>query len=278
MDALVLAAVGIGAGILGAMVGLGGGVLLVPVLSLFLGISIHEAIAASLVAVVATSTSTAVSYVRHGYSNARLGLTLETATTVGAILGGLTGAALNRSVLSGIFGVVLLAVSVYMFYKRKGQSAALMLSDGVGHLGGAYYDEHLHTDVTYRIKRLPIGLVGSFLAGNLSGLLGIGGGPIKVPTMTLGMGIPIKAAAATSNFMIGITAAASAYIYYTQDFVNPKVAIPVALGVALGAYIGSRIAPRVSGSSLTVILAVVLILLSVQMLLASVGIQFNTGS
>lgn len=262
-------------GVLGSMVGLGGGVLIVPVLTLFLGVPIHQAIAASVVAVVATSTTTAIRYVRDELSNIRLGMTLETATTVGAVLGGLTASALSREVLSGIFGVILMLMSGYLLVRHRQAAVPLEPADDPGTLGGRYHDPYLGQEVTYRVRRLPLGLVASFVAGNVSGLLGIGGGPIKVPAMTLGMGVPMKAAAATSNFMMGVTACASAYIYYTRGMVNPLLAVPVAVGVTAGAYAGSRLAPRVSGAHLTVALAVILMGLAVQMGLAAFGVRIR---
>lgn len=275
MQPILFAIAGVLAGVMGSMVGLGGGVLIVPALTLFLGVPIHHAIAASVVAVVATSTTTAITYVRDDISNIRLGMTLETATTVGAVLGGLTAAVLSREVLSGIFGVVLIVMSVYLILKQRQIGVRPAPAQEVGLFGGRYYDPFLRQEVTYQVRRLPLGLAASFLAGNISGLLGIGGGPIKVPAMTIGMGVPMKAAAATSNFMIGVTACASAYIYYARGMINPLVAVPVALGVTAGAFAGSRLAPRVSGAYLTVALAVILLALAVQMALAAVGIRLR---
>jgi uncharacterized protein len=272
MDPVLLAIIGVLAGLMGSMVGLGGGILIVPVLSLFMGVPIKEAIAASVVAVIATSTTGAVSYVRDEVSNIRLGMTLETATTIGAVLGGLTATMLKAQVLQAIFGVFLILMAAYLFLKGR-QKNAYVPTDDPGLLGGRYYDPYLKQYVGYRVRRLPVGLAASFVAGNISGLLGIGGGPIKVPTMTIAMGVPMKAAAATSNFMIGVTACASACIYYTRGLVNPLVAVPVALGVTAGAYVGSRLAPKVSGTKLAAALAVILLLLAVQMALAVLGFK-----
>jgi uncharacterized protein len=275
MQPIILALVGLAAGLLGSMMGLGGGVIVVPVLSLFLGIPIHQAIAASVVAVIATSTTGAISYVRDRLSNIRLGMAMETFTTVGAILGGLTAALLNRETLSAIFGGVLVLMAGYTIYKQRQKSAPPPPVTDMGLLGGQYFDPHLKREVTYRVKRSWVGLVASFFAGNLSGLLGIGGGAIMVPAMTLAMDVPMKAAAATSNFMIGVTGCASAYIYYTRGMVNPAVAVPVALGVTAGAYIGARVAPKLSSASLTLALAIILLALSVQMVLAAFGISYR---
>jgi Predicted permeases len=269
--------VGCGVGLFGSLVGLGGGIFLVPALSLFLGVPIHVAIATSLVAVIATSSSAAVGYLRHDLSNIRLGMVLETATTVGSIVGGLVATALNREVLSGIFGVVLAAVAIYMLVKRGGEPAARanIVPGGRldGRIGGHYHDVRRGEDIGYSVRRVPFGLAASFVAGNLSGLLGIGGGVVKVPAMTLAMGVPPKVAVATSNFMIGVTACAGAFIYYSRGYIDPRVAAPIVLGVTVGAYVGSRLTPRIKSSHLLLALAVVMLLLAGQMLLAAVGIR-----
>ncbi len=275
MHTLIFGLVGVAAGTLGSMVGLGGGVIIIPVLSLFLGVPVHEAIGASIVGVVATSTTAAAGYVRHDFTNIRLGITMETATTLGAIAGGLTAVALDRATLSGVFGAVTLIVAIYMLYKQRGRGATPNLAQTAGLYGGRYFDPNLGRVVTYRVRRLPVGLAASLVAGHLSGLLGIGGGVIKVPVMTLAMGVPIKAAAATSNFMIGVTAAASAYIYYSRGYVDPMVAVPIALGITLGAYVGSRVAPHVRGGVMVVMLSVMVLVLSVQMILAAFGLSIR---
>lgn len=259
-------------GILGAMVGIGGGVLLVPFLTLVFHVPIHTAIGASIVAVIATSSASASTYLESRLTNLRLGMTLETATATGGILGGLTATLLSRQVLSGIFAAALVGTAYSMFKKVRGDQTREEVED-IGRLGATFYDAHLKREVRYNVKRLPLGLFVSFIAGNISGLLGIGGGVIKVPMMVLGMGVPMRAAAATSNFMIGVTAVASAYIYYTRGFVVPLVAAPTAIGVFLGAMLGSRLAGRVNSNFLAKLLAVVLIFLAVQMALSAAGIQ-----
>lgn len=266
---------GAAAGTLGALVGLGGGIIIVPVLSLFMGVPIHQAVAASLVAVVATSSVAAIGYTRDEISNLRLGMTLETATTIGAIGGGLLAAHLQREVLSAVFAAFLLLNAAYLVFKQTRREGAPSSSDGTGLLGGRYHDPALGREVVYRVHNVPIGLGVSAVAGAVSGMLGIGGGPIKVPMMTSAMGVPMKAAAATSNFMIGVTACASAALYYNRGLVSPAVAVPVALGVAAGAFAGARLAKRVHGSHLAGILAAVLALLAVQMSLAAAGIRLR---
>jgi uncharacterized protein len=267
----LLAAVGAAAGLLGALAGVGGGIVIVPVLSLFLGVPIHQAIAASVVAVVATSTAAAISFVENETSNIRLGMTLETTTTIGAVVGGLAAAALRREILSAVFGIAMLGIAAYMLLRRSPAAERPDPSDP-GTLGGSYHDAGLGRRVTYRVNRLGAGLTASFIAGNLSGMLGIGGGPVKVPAMTILMGVPMKAAAATSNFMIGVTACASAYLYYVRGFVAPGVAVPVAVGVVAGAFAGAKLASRLHGARITQVFSLVLVALAVQMLLSSVGI------
>jgi len=270
---VLLAVVGLAGGGLGSMVGLGAGVFIIPALSLFLGVPVHTAIAASLVAIVATSTTAAASYCRDNLTNLRLGMTLETFTVSGALAGGLLGAALGREVLSGIFGGVMVLVSVYMGL-RQGHDASLAVSEEErGLLGGSCPDRSLGRVINYRVRRLPAGLVASLVAGGVSGLLGVGGGFLKVPVMVLAMGVPVRAAVATSSFMIGVTATAGSLVYFTRGMVDPVTTVPVVLGVTLGAHLGSRLAQRVRSAVLARVLAAFLFLLAVQMILAAVGIR-----
>lgn len=273
--ALEILIMGFLTGILGAMVGIGGGVLLVPLLTLVFHVPIHTAIGASIVAVIATSSASASTYLESRLTNMRLGMTLETATATGGILGGLTAALLSRQVLSGIFAVALVGTAYSMFKKVRGRQVGQEMILDTGRLGATFYDAHLQREVSYRVQKLPLGLLISFIAGNISGLLGIGGGVIKVPTMVLAMGVPMRAAAATSNFMIGVTAVASAYIYYTRGFVDPLIAAPTAIGVFLGASLSSHLAGRVNSNFLAKLLAVVLVFLAVQMALTAAGIQIR---
>lgn len=270
---IYLALVGLVGGTFGSMVGLGGGVFIIPALTLFLGVPIHQAIAASLVAVVATSTTAAAAYVRHDLSNMRLGMTMETMTVTGALIGGLVGASLSKGVLSAVFGGVMIVVSVYMGLRQRTAQLPPIDDEDLGTLGASYYDRNLDCAVRYKVRRLPLGMVASFIAGNVSGLLGVGGGFLKVPAMVLFMGVPVRAAVSTSSFMIGVTACAGSVIYFARGLVDPVVTVPVVLGVTAGAYLGSRFALRVKSSLLAVTLSVVLFVLSVQMILSAAGIQ-----
>ena len=272
-DVILLFLVGLVGGTFGAMVGLGGGVFIIPALTLFLGVPIHSAISASLIAVVATSTTAAAAYVREDLSNMRLGMTLETMTVSGALVGGFVGATLSKGVLSGVFGAVMIAVSFYMVFGKRAVQAPVAHDEDLGRLGHSYYDRSLRTVVSYKVHRLPAGMAVSGVAGAVSGLLGVGGGFLKVPVMVLAMGVPVRAAVSTSSFMIGVTACASSVVFFARGLVDPTVTVPVVFGVTLGAYVGSKLTLRVRSSVLTVLLAIVLFALSVQMILSAAGIK-----
>lgn len=254
------------------MVGLGGGIFMIPGLVLFLDVPVHNAIAASLIGVVATSTVAAAAYLRDDLTNLRLGMTLETLTAVGAVAGGMAGTYLSKGVLSMVFGVVMLVVAVYMALRQRVVRSPMIEGGQAGRLGDTYSDRASRETVTYRVRRLPAGLAASLLAGVVSGLLGVGGGFLKVPVMVVAMTVPVRAAVATSSFMIGITACVGALVYLAKGLVDPVVTVPVVLGVMAGAFLGSRVAMRIKSSVLTIILAAVLFALAVQMVLAAVGI------
>ncbi|MBN1320773.1 MAG: sulfite exporter TauE/SafE family protein [Thermoleophilia bacterium] len=270
-----LALAGFLGGAFGSMVGLGGGIFIVPVLVLFLDVPIHSAVSASLLGVVATSTTGSIIYLRQGLVNLRLTVTIETALTVGALTGGIVGVMLDKEALSAIFGGLMLIVAVYVAWRRKATPAPPAEGARLGRLGSGYLDPSLHREVTYSVRRLPLGLVAGLVAGNVSGLLGVGGGWLTVPTLRLGMGVPMRAAVATSSLMLGVTACAGALVYLLEGLVDPATAVPVVLGVVTGAALGSRLASRVRTSVLAVILAVVLFVLAVEMILAAVGISLR---
>lgn len=270
---ILLALVGFLGGILGALVGLGGGVFIIPGLTLFLGVPIHNAVPASLVAVVATSTTAAAAYVREDLTNIRLGMTLETLTVTGALVGGLVGAILSKTVLSAIFGIVMVIVSVYLFARRRTTDTSFQCEEDTGRFGARYYDRSLQREVSYRPRRLWAGLSASLAAGGVSGLLGLGGGFLKVPVMVGAMNVPARAAVCTSSFMIGVTACAGSLVYFAKGLVNPVIVVPVVLGVVAGSYLGAKLTLRIRSTSLVGILAVVLFILAVQMLLSAFGIS-----
>jgi uncharacterized protein len=272
---IVLALIGFAGGAFGGMVGLGGGVFIIPGLTLFLGVPIHSAVSASLIAVVATSTTAAAAYVREDVTNMRLGMTLETMTVIGALAGGIVGATMGKAVLSGIFGGVMVLVSIYMAVRRRTAMAAETEMVETGLLGATYYDRSLKREVTYRPRRLWSGMLASLVAGGVSGLLGVGGGFLKVPVMVMSMRVPPRAAVSTSSFMIGVTACVGSIVYLVQGLVDPAVVVPVVLGVSAGAYLGSRLALRIRSSALVMVLAAVLFILSIQMILAAAGISLR---
>jgi uncharacterized membrane protein YfcA len=261
---LLLVAGGIATGTVGAMLGLGGGVFLTPFLVLAFHLPMHQAIATSILAVIATSSAGAAMNVERQIVNLRLGMTLEVSTVIGAILGGLTANVLSGEMLSRVFAVLLLCVSFTMVWRMK-HSRGVSTPIDAGAFPATYTDDAVGGTVSYSVVRVPWVLAVSFIAGNISGLLGVGGGIFKVPAMNLIAGIPLKAAAATSNFMIGVTAAASAFIYFAHGHLNPLIATPAALGVLLGSFLGVRINRRIHGSSLTWLFAAVLFLIALKM-------------
>lgn len=271
----LLAVVGFVGGTFGSMVGLGGGIFIIPGLALFLDVPIHDAIAASLISVVATSASGSITYVRQGLTNVRLAVTLETTLTLGALTGGLIAALLDKEALSAVFGVVMVAVSLYMGLRSRATAPAPCEDADLGSLGASYDDPEFGGEVRYRVRGLPLGLLMGLVAGNVSGLLGVGGGFLTVPTLRLGMGVPMRASVATSSLMLGVTACAGALVYLARGMVDPVVTVPVVLGVTVGGFLGSRMAARVRSSVLVVVLAVVLFALAVQMILAALGISLR---
>ncbi|MEP6572587.1 MAG: sulfite exporter TauE/SafE family protein [Gemmatimonadota bacterium] len=261
------------AGLLGSLLGLGGGILIIPFLTLALGIDIRYAIGASIVSVIATSSGAAASYVRERLANLRVAMVLELATTTGALSGAYLAGKIQTRWLYLIFGVVMAYSAVMMFRKMRDDGPTAIRrapwADRL-RLHSSYFDESLGREVPYRVAGTRIGLGLMYIAGGISGLLGIGSGALKVPAMDLAMGLPMKVSAATSNFMIGVTAAASAGVYFTRGDIDPFVAAPVALGVLLGAATGARWLGRLQSSTLRGIFVIVLLWVSVQMLVHGV--------
>ncbi len=270
-------AVSIGAGVFGALLGLGGGVILVPVLTLVLGIDIHYAIGASIVSVIATSSGAAAAYLRDGVTNIRVAMFLEMATTTGAIAGAFVAGFVGGPGLFLIFGFVLLYSAYAMFRRRNAELPIGVMMGPLAnflHLGSSYYDTALNRLVTYNVRGARYGLPLMFIAGAVSGLLGIGSGVLKVPAMDIAMKLPLKVSTATSNLMIGVTAAASAGVYFIRGDVNPFIAAPVAMGVLIGATIGTRIMMRTRSMMIRRVFIIVLVFVALQMLVKGFGIQF----
>jgi len=255
----------VAAGFLGSLTGLGGGVVIVPLLTLVFGIDLHYAIGASLVSVIATSSGAAASYVRDGYSNVRIGLFLEIATTSGALLGASLVSHVPTSVIATIFGVVLLYSAIGSPPRDAvgGGGSANSLAQWL-HLNGSYPTGDGPTE--YAVRRVPLGFAIMVGAGTLSGLLGIGSGAMKVLAMDRAMGIPFKVSTTTSNFMIGVTAAASAGIYLARGYIDPGLAMPVMLGVLGGALLGSRVLAKARVRVLRSVFRGALLLLAVEMI------------
>jgi hypothetical protein len=265
---LVLFAGSVAAGALGSMLGSGGGVIIVPMLTLMAGLNIHYAIGASIVSVIATSSGAAATYVRDRITNLRLGMFLEVATTTGAVVGALVAGLLPGRALSVVFGLVL-AHAAWTMYRApwedvptgvKGSPLATRLR-----LHGVYYDPALQRRVEYRLTGVPQGFGMMWLAGVISGLLGIGSGVFKVIAMDIVMRAPMKVSTTTSNFMIGVTAAASAGIYFLRGDIHPFIAAPVALGVLLGTPIGTHLLLRLRGNAIRRLFLGLLVVIALQM-------------
>ncbi|HEX4208707.1 MAG TPA: TSUP family transporter [Ktedonobacteraceae bacterium] len=263
------------AGMLGSLVGLGGGVLIVPLLTLVFGLPIPFAIGASIISVIATSSGAAAAYVRDHITNLRIGMFLEIATTIGAISGAFLAAYLAPGLLSVIFGVILLISVAPLIFKMGEELPQNVKNDTLAkwlHLSGSYPDHRLGKEVSYQVTRTPFGLVMMYVAGAISGLLGIGSGTFKVLALDTMMRLPIKVSTTTSNFMIGVTAAASAGIYFSRGDIPPLVAAPVALGILIGAMGGARLLPHISNKGLRIVFMVVIIASAGEMILKGVGI------
>ena len=272
---LLMFLVSILAGIFGSIVGLGGGVVVIPVLTILLGVNIHFAIGASIVAIIGTSSGSASTYVRDKVTNLRVGMFLELASTSGAITGAAIAAYTNSGALEAIFGSILLVSLVPMVMKigedipkspeLKGLSRDLGLT-------GTYTESDGRT-IKYNATRPVEGLAGTAVAGVLSGLLGIGGGAFKVLSMDLAMKLPMKVSTTTSNFMIGVTAAASAGIYFARGDVDPVIVAPVAIGILIGAAVGARILLRSRNTTVRKTFAVILAIAAVEMILSALGVS-----
>ena len=262
---LIIFSAGVVAGGLGSLLGLAGGVFLVPFFTLALNFSFPMAAAISLCTVIATSSS--VSAARSGKQliNLRLGMLLEVATGAGSLLGGITALLIAPAILQKLFGVTMAFIAVMMMTRLNRRNVILDASVPTGVLGGRYLEEESGGMVAYRVKRLPVALVASFLAGNVSSLLGIGGGVVKVPVLNAWCGVPLRAAAATSAFMIGVTATAGAVIYYGRGQLMPSLAAAAVLGVQLGSWWAMRFATRVPAKWLKVLMVVLLVIVAILM-------------
>jgi uncharacterized membrane protein YfcA len=263
---LLVALGSVAAGFLGALTGLGGGVVIVPLLALGFGVDIRYAIGASLVSVIATSSGAAAAYVKEGFTNIRIGMFLEVATTFGALAGAYLGSQVSGAAVAVVFGAVLL-VSAYLSGRRQSATNVSDQPDPLAvrlRLDGAVPTPR--GPQPYHVRRVPLGFAMMFLAGVLSGLLGIGSGAFKVLAMDQAMRIPFKVSTTTSNFMIGVTAAASAGLYLGRGYIDPGLAMPVMLGVLLGSVCGARLLPGARPRVLRLVFALVIVALGIEMI------------
>lgn len=244
--------IGIFAGSFGALLGLGGGFIIIPTLTILFGLPIHTAIGISLVGVIATSTGAAIVYVRDSKADIRLGMLLELGTTVGAVLGAVIAGFISPRALYFLFAFMM-GYNAYSMYKKKQESSQ--------------EEKSTIEELPYKVKNVPAGISISGLAGIMSGLLGIGGGIIKIPAMYIIMGVPLKVATATSNFMVGVTAAASAFVYYFNGNIDPVYASPIALGVFVGVVAGTKANARISANTLKKIFVVIFVYIAIQMII-----------
>lgn len=265
MFSLVILGGSLLAGLLGSLTGLGGGVVLVPMLAILFKVDLHYAIGASLISVIATSSGSAAAYVREGFSNIRIGMFLEIATTIGAIVGAWLATRTPTRGIAIVFGLVLL-YSVYLTYQRHdGEVVPENKWSDQLKMNGAFPGAD-GKEQQYAVTNISGGFATMFGAGTLSGLLGIGSGAVKVLAMDHIMRIPFKVSTTTSNFMIGVTAAASAGIYLRRGYIDPVLAAPVMIGVLIGSLIGAKLLVKTNVKSLRLLFSVVIFVLAVEML------------
>jgi uncharacterized membrane protein YfcA len=264
---LLLLFISIFAGFLGALLGLGGGLIIVPTLTLIFGVNIRYAIAASLISIVATSSGAAASFLKDHLTNLRLAVLLEVGTVSGAMAGFLISSSINPSVLYLLFGALLLFSSVMML-RKKGDHYGKINHPWAEklRLAGTYQEYAGGKIVDYKVENVPFGLFAMFFAGMLSALLGIGSGIFKVLAMDGAMKLPMKVSSATSNFMIGVTATASAGAYLLRGDIRPEIAAPVSVGIIIGSFIGGKVMPKMPAQTIRRIFVVVLVIVSIQML------------
>jgi uncharacterized membrane protein YfcA len=254
------------AGMLGALTGLGGGILLIPVLVLLFHIDIHYAMGTSLISVIATSSGSSIAYLREGYTNLRIAMFLEIGAVIGAFIGALSISIFPTNIIAIIFGFVLI-FSAYLSLRNKMELEQNTLSHPWAiklKLDGTYPTPE--GNKSYKVQNVPLALGIMTVAGTLSGLLGIGSGALKVLAMDQAMRLPYKVATTTSNFIIGITAAVSAGTYFAYGYIDPNLTFPVMIGVLLGSLIGAKILPKINNHNLRIIFSIMILLLAAQMI------------
>jgi len=277
--ALIMLGVGIFAGIAGSILGIGGGMIITPILTLGMGLNIKYAIGASIIAVIATSSGSTIAYLRDNVLNLRVAMFLEIATTVGAISGALLTGVLDPKYLYLLFGCLLVFSGWNMYRKlRRGQEVLDRVEpDKIAaklKLNGTYFDKAEMKDVDYQVENVPAGFSVMFGAGVASGLLGIGSGAFKVMALDTFMKMPLKPSSSTSNLMMGVTAAASATVYFFNGAILPNIAVPMALGILLGAVIGSRIMQILPARWIRIAFIPIILYIGLQMLFKGLGVHF----
>ncbi|WP_160043763.1 MULTISPECIES: sulfite exporter TauE/SafE family protein [Paenibacillus] len=275
MFSLEILLISVLAGIVGSVLGLGGGIIVTPALTLLFGVSIEHAIGASIISVIATSSGSAIAYIRDRITNLRVGMFLEIATTVGAITGAFIGGLIAPNLLYIIFGLLLVYSAVNMIKRKKGaqqEQVSMHPAAAKLKLAGSYYDKAAQQQISYNVGNVYGGFGVMYGAGIVSGLLGIGSGSFKVMAMDVFMKLPLKVSTATSNFMMGVTAAASAGVYLLRGDIDPHIAGPVALGVLAGATIGAQIMQRLKSKTIRMLFIPVLLYVAFQMIYEGVGL------
>jgi len=279
---LWLFAVSVAASAFGGMLGMASGIFIVPILTMFGRVDIHTAIGASLISVIACSCGGASPFLRNGLTNVRLAIVLETATTIGALTGVMLLGIVPGRYLYFLFTAILFLSARQMLARRRDlvlASVPAATEDWTAalQLDSSYPDRELGRDVSYRVHRVPLGMMLMYGAGLISALLGIGSGVLKIPAMDTAMRLPIKVSSATSNFMIGVTAAASAGAYFMHGYIITEIAGPVAFGSVVGAIVGARMLLIVSNERLRLLFVIILVALGIQMLLIVFGVHAGTG-
>ncbi|HDF7255827.1 TPA: sulfite exporter TauE/SafE family protein [Enterobacter hormaechei] len=281
METLWLFVAAFGASALGGVLGMASGIFIVPILTLLFGIDIHVAIGASIVSVIACSCGSAAPFLKGRLTNIRLAIVLETATTFGALTGVFLIGIVSTSVLYGLFAAILAVSAKQMLARRRevtDVSAPNLKSwASLLRLHSSFPDHASGQEVPYQVGRVPLGLALMYGAGVISALLGIGSGVLKIPAMDTALRLPIKVSSATSNFMIGVTAAASAGAYFVRGDIDIGIAGPIALGSVVGALVGARLLMGLPADKVRVFFVIVLALLAVQMLLSALGVQLLGG-
>ncbi len=260
------------AGLIGSLLGIGGGLIIIPILVFLFHIDIKIAIGASIISVIATSSGAASAYLKDKFINIRVGMFLEIATTLGAITGAILLGVIDPKILFFIFSIVLL-ISIYPMLARKDKKKINIQNDYISeklNLNSSYIDNN--NTVKYNVNNTPYGLLMMYIAGLISGLLGIGSGVFKVIALDDIMHLPIKVSTTTSNFMIGVTALASSVIYLIHGYINPYIALPVLSGVFIGSIIGAKILKKVSNNALIKIFSIIIAIIAIEMFLRGLGL------